>query len=533
MESAPSGAPVVPVEPPRRRSPVQRFARGLAFLLFSAPQGRAPRTAALATLAICLALFAADRPAFFPRVDFPLDNHASISLSQALGAQYCGKRMLAPRNSIPAALHGMPALSSRSFPDILAWRAGSIDAYCASADLPFLNNENTLMLMMREAFRLNPNLTPAGLGTWLGAIRFVMIAIVVYALLSIGAGVPLVAALAFAAADVLGSLRIYHYSMYTFFVPMLLMVPALLALAYRHLAEKSFYWWAGSFLAAGFVTAFCANMRSSHLPVYIAMFALFAVALALRRPRFWMTAAASVVGFVFGYALFIRIFITPLVPSGPVPFENYSHHVIAHPLVLGLAIPESELSKREGITWNDLKGLELARRMVPDANYLGRGYEEGLFLYYLKLWTLYPGEMRQIYSRKLALAGVGMYATPGFETDRQPLARLLTKFGRIQSGTTMLALYVVLLLASCVYLWRRRRPFALFVSLVCLAAICLLFEGAIIMPLFYLQYHGYLLVSMAFLFALAAQTMLDGIAKYAGSYVRTRRVAGTAAAWPR
>src|SRR5216683_809753 len=54
-----------------------------------------------------------------------------------------------------------------------------------------------------------------------------------------------------------------------------------------------------------------------------------------------------------------------------------------HPLVLGLAEPESALSSREGLKWDDAAGEAIARRVDPEAAYLSDRYEPALARYYI------------------------------------------------------------------------------------------------------------------------------------------------------
>src|SRR5262249_16066283 len=94
-----------------------------------------------------------------------------------------------------------------------------------------------------------------------------------------------------------------------------------------------------------------------------------------------------------------------------------SNHPIWHPIVLGLAttghhrssgarwaqvddpdfVPTAQ-AEREGIRWLDTIVDDLAKRMDPQATYLGPRYEAALRAYYFQLWRRYPREMLQIYA---------------------------------------------------------------------------------------------------------------------------------------
>ena len=119
----------------------------------------------------------------------------------------------------------------------------------------------------------------------------------------------------------------YLVQLYLFMLPC-----ALLAIALYVIGAWRFGMTAGpGFVAvsgiAGFFTGFASNMRSSHLPLYAGLFALFAAAMVTgtmrreagpaetrRRRALTLTAwtAASAAAFVATYAVFGAVFIKPL-----------------------------------------------------------------------------------------------------------------------------------------------------------------------------------------------------------------------------
>jgi hypothetical protein len=209
------------------------------------------------------------------------------------------------------------------------------------------------------------------------------------------------------------------------------------------------------------------------------------------------------------YWAFGRAFIAPITPDRSTTFQNYSFHPIAHPLVLSLAIPPGTMSRREGIRWDDAVGPILAQRMIPDAVYLGPGYEEGLFLYYLKLWLLDPQEMLHVYRRKLDLAGTGMFSRPGTLMETQRVGRALAGIGTIRRGRQILLLYLLSAAAACWWYRRTHRTLAAFWLLASTAAVLMFAESAITVSAFYLQYHGFLLFFTAALALGIGQACLD------------------------
>jgi hypothetical protein len=403
-------------------------------------------------------------------------------------------------------------------PDIIREVAGTADAYCTSVDRAALNNENSLMLTMTWTLKLFPRLSPGGLGRVFGGLRLALVAAFVYALLLNGGSIVFAALAMLICTDVLQDLRHFQYTVYPFLAPMLLGLAGLCAILFRHSPASAKVVLPLS-ASLGVFTAFCANMRSSHLPLYVLFFLINAGVLTRREPRRVLLpfSLATVACFAVGYASFSWLLIRPLIPDGP--HTNRTHHVVAHPLVLGLALPPSDLSRREGIQWNDEAGLALARRMIPEATYLGPDYERALFRYYWSLWRQYPGEMIAIYWSKLAASGKGMFAEPGGETEHQSTARVLALPGVRINGIWLTLLYLAALSAYALS-WRRKGSrLALMFATLSMAAIGLLLEAAAVIPEFRLMYHAYLLIYTALLALWAAQNAVDAMSGWA----QTRR----------
>jgi SAM-dependent methyltransferase len=175
-----------------------------------------------------------------------------------------------------------------------------------------------------------------------------------------------------------------------------------------------------------------------------------------------------------------------------------SYHTVAHPLVLSLAIPESKLSRREGIIWSDGAGITLARKMIPEAVYLGNRYDEALFKYYRHLWTAYPGEMAWLYVRKFMAAGVQQIAVLRGQggIGGRAAALLLKPMALLANGLLLLILFLGLTAGALVSAVRQPRVFPLMLALLSAAAILVLTESAIIMPLYVPSYHNYLTMYM-------------------------------------
>ena len=203
-------------------------------------------------------------------------------------------------------------------PDIIREVAGTADAYCTSVDRAALNNENSLMLTMTWTLKLFPRLSPGGLGRVFGGLRLALVAAFVYALLLNGGSIVFAALAMLICTDVLQDLRHFQYTVYPFLAPMLLGLAGLCAILFRHSPASAKVVLPLS-ASLGVFTAFCANMRSSHLPLYVLFFLINAGVLTRREPRRVLLpfSLATVACFAVGYASFSWLLIRPLIPDGP------------------------------------------------------------------------------------------------------------------------------------------------------------------------------------------------------------------------
>ena len=442
------------------------------------------------------------RPPLFAR-----DMHAELSLDLAVDRAFCGTPSSITRNpDLVGMLIDDQQLANRSVSSILSTQFGSVVNYCERSKEPYGNNENSLMLTDAWLLRAMPGLSLNGLGRILLGVKIGGLLLLCYALLQCGAPVVMVAAMASAGTSLVLAVHAFGgFGVYGFLAGLIALTIGMYGVGLVHSTARSA---APLALLAGVVTAYAANMRSSYLPIWVLMFGVSVAALVWRRVGALdvRRAAFAAAMFATGYLAFQYWFI---VRTRPPQVTSYSYHVIAHPLVLSLAVPPNPLATREGIEWSDGIGLSLARRVDPAVKYMGEGYDRALFQYYMRLWRQYPSEMRQIYLDKWRAAGAALMQKASFE--RPVLDATLAPWRQLPNGFWFLALFAGSVALGVVLYTRTRAPLLVLVILTGMAGFCLLTEAAVIMPSYALTYHQSLLFTCALLTLIGAQTIVNGV----------------------
>jgi hypothetical protein len=434
------------------------------------------------------------------------DMHADVSLELAVNRALCGRTSHLGHTSIAEALRRRPDLLKLPVLEVPAAVAGSTAEYCASVNRPFLNNENGMTFLLAAALRLRPGLTLAALGNAMRVFRMACWAVFLLAAARAGAPWLFLVVAWYLALRVNAGVELTHpYSVYPYFAPLLFGYAGLLALMVAACRGRGMSRSLLALFVAGALTGLAASVRSSHLPVYACMTlaaACFIVPLRLRPPVRASLArtAALLLAWAAGWMAFQRTFIAPI-ESLPTT-SNRSYHVVAHPLVLALAVPPNPLAEREGIQWSDLVGIDLARRVDPSATYLGPTYERALFTYYGSLWNRFPLEMLGVYAKKWALAGTNVRLANERPVIERVFQLLLLPYTAIRHGGVLMAVLAGLaLVAGTRVRWNpEARALPVFVLLV---ALLLLVECTIILPDFRLVYHAPLLMVMVLVVWLA------------------------------
>lgn len=471
----------------------------------------APRVACYLTLitVVCLLI----RPAWFDAGSATMtDDHAILSMEIAMARTFCHKESAVSRTvRTPYEVRDNASLRFTPLKELAIRRAGSLDAYCQSIQLPLLNNENSLMWLDSWILFFRPDSSAAGLGRILHGLRILGLLFFCGVALREGYGLLVAGASLIWPLALLHDLEPQVYSAYPFLPVLLMVTAAVYAIASRGAWPRTgVAATAGGMLSGGW-TAFAANLRTSHLPAY-AILACACVMVGLRRQslrsaqvgRLLGRGAVVLLAFVIGYGAFDYIAIRRHLPAST---TNLPRHTVAHPLVLALGVPENDLSRREGIKWSDQAALDIARRIEPGVAYLGPRYERVLFDYYRGLWRTQPREMVRVYVLKARRAGKQMLDVLRARAGREgSLVRwLLGPLSVLPDGIYLLAVYIGVVGISAVLSWRGR-PGASLLLYLSIAALLLHLETVAIMSDYVVNYQAYLAFYVVWLSTVAIAT---------------------------
>lgn len=463
----------------------------------------------------------------FGKLEYPMlpDGHASLSLEMALNWKMCSKFSSATQKngvSIQTMMWNNKEILNQPLSVLPVKLSGSIEAYCSQPFNPFVNNENSLMFLDWAILSLNSDLTMNQLGAWLSGLRIAINLAFSAALLAIGLS-PLFVLTSFVAVqNILSKIDITHlYSLYPNILPLCLGFALMVAWVASAYSTKKMLRILCASLALGFFAGFVGNMRSTYSLVCMAGIALL---LFILNNKLSTKAAISKEGckkelaggiqigarkkilalwiIVMGYFAGLYAFDSTLIDAirkenSKYPVSNRTYHVVMHPLVLGLAIPENDFAKKQGIRWDDSVGPSLAHQVDPTAQYLDKNYEKALFVYYLKLWIYYPKEMVELYLEKWKSAASSMgYFFPA---------------PSIQNGITLTIFFIGLLISIYLLLRQFSAASSILIMFPLLAALLCLGESTMVMSAFVPNYHSPILFGLIFGYLLIIQVIVNGL----------------------
>lgn len=458
------------------------------------------------------------------------DGHSLVSLDLAISRAFCGQPSAFSQTlRVPMDLSARMGLRHTSLRSLIIERAGSVEAYCQSIDTPFVNNENSLMVMEAAALRVLPNLSLSQLGQVLHLARSFCVVVFVLMLIDLGASLVFGFVTLALGLMLLQELPDHVYSVYPFLFTLVLLLVGVHGLAARHGWTKNPAGLVGYGLASGALSAFVVNMRTSYLPI-VAAFAVCVLLDELRSrgreiawPRMAARGAALAACIAAGYVAMQSGVITRNLPADAGASVS---HPFGHPLVLALAVPENDFSRGLGIRWADEVGPQIAERVSPGVPYLSDGYNAALISYYTSLWQTRTREMIGLYYLKFSTAGVDMLhvlrRSPGLAG--WGVSMLLAPLALLPSGVPLLMLYVLITVGAFVVHARRDEPAAFVLALLSLAACLIQLEAGIIFSIFVKQYQNYAVFYALFLSLLGVQALAQAGWSWSSRLRRRMRV---------
>ena len=426
-----------------------------------------------------------------------LESYSIKSMDLAMTRAFCdAPSAISTLVSVTTVVRDQPELLDVPARRIAVERAGSLQRFCETATEPWVNNENSLMWLDSWLWRLWPDLSINGLGQVLHGLRVVALVATLALMLANGSGV-VVAVISWCCALVLlQELGGYVHHGYPFMFAMLLLTASACPSVSRSGWTHSLRGAAVVAVIAGVWAGFATNMRTSHFPIYVSLIILlFASAessFLSDRPPFRlrrMTMAAAM--FVLGFYAFQYVAITRHLPRN---VDTLARHTIFHSMVIGLGVPESDLSRREGLIWSDGSANAAAQKVDPQAAYLSKNYETALFKYYAGLWSRYPDEMMQVYWMKACRAGkhvLEILRTRSGRTGR--ILRVgLRPMDLLPNGVWIAFMYVAVAAGGMWRFWRGRSALGALLAFMTIPAILVQLEATVVMSNYVVNYQSYL-----------------------------------------
>ena len=458
------------------------------------------------------------------------DGHAIISLTEALSYVSCRKYGFlggqdpnwGPQSGRAHVDFFAPEDRDIPYSQMITQEYGSIENYCSSLT-PSLNNENSTFLLDTLFLTMLPFASPASLAEADVLFRSLILGASLYVLAYSGLGlVPLIGIgwVAIAMIELID--RTHILSNYPTMSVVLLLSSVLVALLAMIIPSRRLKIVVPMSVIVGFICAFIYNLRTSYglfvdLQIFIGLF-ISALWFGARSRDLWRRYGLAIVGATIGFYAFQGAFIWPL-ESGLPEGNNYPSHAMWHPIVLGLALPPNEFAAREGIRWDDQVAITLAKQVDPEATYLGPTYDSALRQYYFSLWEKYPWDMLSIYWQKTFQFSHQM-VEHGFGILHLHFGRVAVKI--IPDGFVWLGL-VIGCAGLALSLFQYGPMLALSTVVLAVGTLCVSLEQIIVIPEFYPQYTGSLIIGFAALMAMTGALTIAAILGASGASIVRRR----------
>lgn len=437
-----------------------------------------------------------------------LDGHAVASLQLAVNAAFC-KKMSYVINAVGHSDYVtlFSKISHNSQKPIISVILNNYDSedvahYCAKVTSPFVNNENTLSWLMQSLFFVYPKLSLHQLHIIFFVLQCLMVSFFFFFLAQLRINsIYILGLMLTAISSLVVAMSDHIISLYPFLLPSVLFMMAGLGFILRYELYKTF--WFGTVclnILIGCYAFFLSNLRTTyHIAAFLMVMlylAMLIISIINTRSRFYYVKV-----FLHPMIILVTFLCCWLLILKPAITENVSnlhYHVIAHPLVLSLALPANQFAEQQGIQWNDAVGVVLAQRIDPKTQYIGPGYEKALFSYYKFLWKNYPKNMLQIYYEKLKLTGTQMvmnthlFTNDVFNPSSKVSALIMFPLSFFTGFYTLL-LQLLLLMFFIKKADRFRLDERFLVMALVMLGVALYFESAIIMPFYVPTYHAYLI----------------------------------------
>lgn len=455
------------------------------------------------------------------------DGHLLFSMAYAIDSNVCNDRFTTRSNSkLTAQLRDNKKLMNHEILQLPKQISGSVSEYCSSPVSNVINNENTLMWMYYSFLKLLPKATLYDLMLFSIVLKLSMIFLFLYCLAR--------ANFSYLSIFMTSLIIIYTYiqttmliesnlAVYGYILPFCLGFIGLLGLLFGAKVQLKKISLFIACLLIGSYAFFMINLRSSYTPIVALCIINFLIAAFLNlKSKFNINIAVTRVILSAAIILALIFALNYKLQTKLENQVNLNYHVVFHPLVLGLAIPQNDFAKNQGIIWDDSIGTKLARTINPSVSYLDANYEKTMYLFYKKLWINNPGEMLYVYYLKIKLAGTQIidnyksHALHYYHKHRIFILALMFLFplSFVKSGITIFAYYLAIFyIYTLLYKFRKITKDLLFtIGNFLIFSGLLLLESTIIMPAFVPNYHSYLYFSILFTCLLMWHAILLGLA---------------------